>query len=102
MLVEAAVGGTVISVGVSWVLVRYAERFPGGEPVSKALVLCFAVLLAVSVLIEVPGKVGASVDRPLHNLLIATTIYALRILALGLTVGVLLQRDGGGDHQGSR
>ena len=101
MLVEAAIGGTVVGVCVSWVLARFPERVPGRQPVSKALGLCFAVLLILTVLVEVPGKFGVSVDRPLHNLLIATAINVLRILALGLTVGFLHLRAGR-CHEGAR
>ncbi len=98
MLVEAAIGGTFMGLCVSWVLVRFPDRVPGRDPVSKALVLCFAVLVVVTALVEVPAKFGASVDQPLRNLIIATTINVLRLSALGLAVGCLRKRVVGRDH----
>jgi hypothetical protein len=100
MLVEAAIGGTAIGLFVSWTLQRFPDRVPGKQPRAKALVLCFAILLVVTALIEVPGKFLASANRPMHNLLIATDFNALRILALGLVIGRLPLRAAGRDHRG--
>lgn len=98
MLVEAAIGGAVIGGFMSWALVRFPRRIPGRQPVSKALVLSLAVLVLVTVSVEIPGKFGASAERPVHNLLIATVINGLRILALGLVVGFLRLRAVDGDQ----
>jgi hypothetical protein len=101
MLVEAAIGGTAIGLFVSWTLLRFPDRVPGRQPVAKALLLCFAVLLVVTVLIEVPGKFLASANRPVHNLLIATVFNALRIPALALVIGSLRRRAAGREHKGT-
>jgi hypothetical protein len=99
MLVEAAIGGTAIGLFVSWILLRFPDRVPGKQPVAKVLLLCFAVLLMVTAVIEVPGKFLGSANRPLHYLLIATGINLLRILALGLVIGSLRLRAAGRDRK---
>jgi hypothetical protein len=92
MLVEAAIGGIAIGLLVSWTLLRCPDRVPGNHPVAKALLLSFALLVAVTALIEVPGKFMSATDRPMHYLLIATVINALRIPTLGLVTGFVHSR----------
>jgi len=67
MLVEAAIGGIAIGLLVSLALLRFPERVPGRHPVGKAFALSFAVLLAVTALIEAPGKFLSATDRPMHT-----------------------------------
>jgi hypothetical protein len=99
MLEEAAIGGTVIGLVVSWTLARFPDRIPGRHPLAQALLLCFAVLLGVTALIEVPGKLLAPVDRPVHNLAVATGFNVLRIIALGLVIGLMRLRDASLSHR---
>lgn len=73
MLVEAAIGGIAIGLLVSWTLLRCPDRVPGNHPVAKAPFLSFALLVAVTALIEVPGKFMSATDRPMHYLLIASS-----------------------------
>ena len=64
----------------------------------KAFALSVAVLLAVTALIEAPGKFLSATDRPMHYLLIATVINALRITTLGLVIGFVRSRSAGREH----
>lgn len=94
MLAEAAVGGLVIAALVTLPLARFPERVPGGGPVGRAVLLAAVALVLVTVLLEVPAKVGAGVPDAGHWLLVATVFNAVRILALGVTVGLLARSPG--------
>jgi hypothetical protein len=100
MLVEAAVGGLVIASVVAVVLVRFPERVPGTGPVSRALWLSAAALVLLTVLVEVPSKLHSGVSDPVHWLLVATVFNVIRVLALGLAVGLVARagRAGAGPH----
>ena len=89
MLIEAAVGGILAGLSVSWILLRFPHRVPGRGPVTKALLVCLLAVVVVTVVVEVPGKLLGSTDRPVHYLLVATGINVLRFSALGLTIGLL-------------
>ena len=93
MLVEAAVGGLLIASVVSLVLVRYPERVPGISPLSRALWLSAAALICLTVFVEVPSKLASGVSDPGRWLLVATAFNVIRILALGVAIG-LVTRDG--------
>ena len=89
MLVEAAVGGLVVAGAVAFLLARYPERFPGAGPLRKALLLGLGALVLLTVLVEVPSKLRSDVADPGHWLLVATVFNAIRILALGVTIGLV-------------
>lgn len=89
MLVQAAVGGLLISSGVVLVLVRYPERAAGRGPVSRAVCLSAAALVALTVLVEVPSKLRSGVSDPGHWLAVATVFNAIRLLALGVAIGLV-------------
>ncbi|WP_185747052.1 hypothetical protein [Humibacillus xanthopallidus] len=90
MLLEAAVGGLVVSVAVTLVLVRFPRRIRGDGPVRKALTVAACALAVVTVFVEVPSKLLAGVDDPLKWLIVATAINAVRVLAMGLAIGVVM------------
>lgn len=89
MLLQAAVGGLLISSVVAWVLVRYPHRLPGTGQVSRALWLSAAVLVTLTLLVEVPSKWRSGVSDPGHWLLVATAFNVIRVLALGVAVGLV-------------
>ena len=96
MLVEAAIGGLLIAVLVSWVLLRFPDRVPGRNPIVQSLLICLVVLLAVTALIEVPAKsLTSSTDDPWRYFVIGAAFNALRILALGVAVGYVWDRRTG-------
>ncbi len=101
MLVEAAVGGLVLAGLVALTLLRSKARVPGSGPLHQALFLATCALVLVTIVVEVPAKLRAGIDDPGRWLLVATVINTIRILALGLTIGLLARsRDAGADHQG--
>jgi hypothetical protein len=90
MLVEAAAGGLVVAGALAFVLVRYRERVPGAGQVRKALLLGVGALVLLTVLVEVPSKLRSDVaGDPGHWLLVAAVFNAVRILALGVTIGLV-------------
>lgn len=89
MLVEAAVGGLLIASVVAVVLVRHPERVPGRGPLSRALWLSAAALVLLTVLVEVPSKLLSGVSNPGHWLLVATVFNVIRVLALGVAIGLV-------------
>jgi hypothetical protein len=88
MLAEAAVGGLVVATLVTLPLARAPDRMPGHGPVAKAVLLSLAALVLVTVLLEVPAKLRADVADPGHWLLVATVFNAVRIIALGVAIGL--------------
>ncbi len=93
MLVEAAIGGLLLAIAVALVLVRYPRRFPGNQPLSRALWLSAAALVLLTVLVEVPSKLRSGVSDPGHWLLVATVFNVIRVLALGLAVGLVARAE---------
>lgn len=89
MLMEAAVGALVIAGAVSLLLTRFPNRVPGSSPLPKAILLTVGALVLLTVLLDVPAKLGADLAQPAHWLLVATVFNTLRLLALGVTIGLV-------------
>jgi hypothetical protein len=89
MLVEAAAGGLVVAGAVAFVLERFADHLPGRGPLGKALALAAVALVLLTVLAAVPSKLRSDVADPGHWLLVETVINAIRVLALGVAVGLV-------------
>ena len=100
MLLEAAVGGLLIACVVALVLVRYPERVPGTGPLSKALWLSAGALIVLTVFVEVPSKLRSGVSDPGHWLLVAMVFNVIRVLALGVAIGLVTRsgQAGAGPH----
>jgi hypothetical protein len=88
MLVEAAAGGLVVAGVVAFLVTRFPQRIPGGGPLRKALLLALVALVLLTVLLEVPAKMRSDVADSGHWLLVATAFNAIRILALGVSIGL--------------
>jgi hypothetical protein len=89
MLVEAAVGGLLLAGVIALALTRWSVLVPRRGTVAPATLLSLAALVAVTALVEVPAKLGSGVDDAAHWLLVATVFNAIRILALGLSMGLV-------------
>jgi hypothetical protein len=89
MLVEAAAGGLVVAGAVAFLLKRFVDHLPGHGPLGKALVLAAVALVLLTVFVGVPSKLRSDVADPGHWLLVETVINAIRILALGVAVGLV-------------
>ena len=90
-LVEALVGGLIIGCCVSYFLLRFFDKIPTINPISKALILSFVALVIIEVLSTLVNPNNASV-----YLLIDTGMNVPRFLALGIVVGHLYDKLNGG------
>jgi hypothetical protein len=93
MVLEAAVGGLIIAGVVALIMVRSGTRVPGGGPLRRALFLAMCVLVAVTLLVEVPAKLGAGIDDPGSWLIAATIFNTIRVVVLGLAIGLVARRQ---------
>ena len=89
MLVEAAVGGLVVASAVAFLLTRFPGQVPGHSPLGKALVLAAVALVLLTVVVAAPSTVRSDVADPGHWLLVETAINAIRLLALGVAIGLV-------------
>jgi len=96
MLLEAAAGGLVLGGAVAFLLAHHPARIPGSRPLTKAVVLGALALAVVTIVVELPAKLGSGVDDPSRWLVVATVFNAIRILALAVTVGVATGDPGPG------
>ena len=87
MLLEALLGGLFIGFCVSYCLLRFFDRIPSTSPMVKSLLLCCAVFVVVTLVVEGPAKFGTSTSDAWRYFLIAALFNGLRILALGVAVG---------------
>ena len=95
MLLEALIGGLLIGTCVSFFLVRFFEKIPTKDPIMKSLMLTLFVLILVTILIGGPSSYLAT-GNVWRYFAIGTTINIIRILALGMTIGILYNKTGGG------
>ncbi len=87
-LVEALVGGMVIAISVSFLLLRFFGRLPIKNPIFKALILSFGAMVIIEVLSAFGDPAHASV-----YLLLDTGMNAPRFLALGWTIGFVFDKQ---------
>lgn len=87
-LIEALAGGMVIAFSVSFFLLRFFNRLPGKNPVFKALILSFGVMVTIEVLSALGDPAHASV-----YLLLDTGMNAPRFISLGLVIGYLFEKQ---------
>lgn len=97
MLVEAAAGGLVLGSVVAFLLARFPATIPGSDQLSKALLLGAVAIVLLTVGLELPSKLSSDVDDPAHWLVVATVINVIRILALAVTIGWVM--DAGGQRR---
>jgi NhaP-type Na+/H+ or K+/H+ antiporter len=91
MLIEALFGGLVIGFCVSYFLLRFFDKIPTRDPISKSVILTFLVLVLVTILIGGPSSFLGTGDV-LRYFLISTIFNVLRFLALGMGIGYLYKR----------
>lgn len=92
MLFEALVGGLIIGFCVGYSLLRFYDRIPTSTSLLKSLVLSAIALVLVTMLIEVPGKFLTPTSDAVHYFLIGAMFNTVRILALGVAIGILHRR----------
>jgi len=95
MLLAALIGGLLIGFCVSYFLVRFFDKIPTKNPVLKSVILSFIVLIMVTLLIGGPSSFLATGDV-LRYFTIGTIFNVIRILALGIGIGLLCNKIDGG------
>jgi hypothetical protein len=88
MLLEALLGGLVIGFCVSYFLLRFFDKIPTQDPISKSVLLTFILLIIVTISIGGPSSFLAT-GNVLRYFLIGTIFNVIRILALGIGIGYL-------------
>jgi hypothetical protein len=91
MLLAALLGGLLIGFCVSYFLLRFFDKIPTQDPISKSIILTFIVLIIVTILIGSPSNFLAS-GNVLRYFIIGTIFNVIRILALGIVIGDLYIR----------
>ena len=86
MLIESLIGGLIIGILVSTLLLRFYTRIPVEDPILKSLFLSFIVLVLATITIGGPSSFSAT-PEVFRYFLIGTMINIIRILVLGLVIG---------------
>ena len=92
MLLESLLGGLIIGLCVSYFLVRFFNKIPTQDPISKSVILTFIVLIIVTILMQGPASFLTTTSDALYVFLIGTIFNVIRILALGIGIGYLYRR----------
>jgi len=91
MLLESLIAGLIIGFCVSYFLLRFFDKIPTKNPILKYVILSLIVLIIVTISIGGPSSFLTPSD-PLRYFLIGTIFNVLRILALGIGIGILHRR----------
>ena len=91
MLFEALLGGLTIGFCVSYFLLRFFDKLPTRDPISKSVILTLIVMIIITILIGGPSSFLAT-GNVLRSFLIGTMFNVIRILALGIVIGYLYDR----------
>ena len=90
MIAESLVAGLIIGFFVSYILLRFFDKIPTRNPILKSLFLSIIALIIATILIELPSSFAAE-SNVLRYFLIGALFNVLRILALGIVIGLLLR-----------
>lgn len=91
MLLEALLGGLMIGFCVSYFLLRFFDKIPTQDPISKSVTLTCIILIVVTILIGGPSSFFAT-GNVWRYFVIGTIFNLLRFLALGIVVGCLYDK----------
>ena len=89
ILVEALIGGMIISCGLSYILLRFFDKIPTKNPILKSALLGFAALCIVLILVYVTAS---RTDYTLNIFLIGAVGNIPRFLFVGIVIGYLYKR----------
>lgn len=92
MLLESLVGGLIVGLWVSFLLLRFYKRIPTKDPVLKSVLLSSLVLVFVTIVLGGPSSFFAT-SNVVRYFIIGTVINVIRITALGLAIGYMCKRQ---------
>lgn len=98
MLLEALIGGLIIGLLFSFLLLRFYDEIPAKDPVLKSVILSGMVLLMITISIGNPSSFNGTNDV-LRYFVIGTIFNAIRILALGVAIGYVCKTKNMGIKQ---
>lgn len=87
MLLESLLGGLIIGFCVSNMLLRFFDRIPSKNPISKSVILSFTALCIIEAFTIIVNLNNVSV-----YLFIGAGMNVPRFLALGLAIGYLYKK----------
>jgi hypothetical protein len=91
MLLESLIGGLIIALWVSFLLVRFYNRIPAKDPILKSVILSSALLVIVTILLGGPSSFFAT-GHVVRYFIIGTLFNVIRITALGIAIGYLYKK----------
>jgi hypothetical protein len=91
MLLESLIGGLIIGLWVSYLLLRFFDKIPGKEPILKSVIASMIVLVIITILLGGPSSFFAP-NNVLRYFIIGTVFNLIRILALGIAIGYVCKR----------
>ena len=89
VLVEALLGGIIISCFVSFFLLRFFEKIPTKNPILKSVILSFIPYVISLILL---GVAASRTSDALHVFLIGVMLNIPRFLFFGIAIGYLYKR----------
>ena len=92
MLLESLIGGLIIGLWVSFLLLRFYNQTPGKNPIIKSVLLSFLVLVIVTISIANPSTFKQTPDVSRY-FIISTVFNVIRITALGIAIGYVCKRQ---------
>lgn len=96
MLLESLIGGLIIGLWVSYPLLRFFDKIPAKGPILKSIILSAIVLVIVTILLGSPSSFFAT-NNVVRYFIIGTLFNVIRILALGIAIGLLYGKVAGGN-----
>ncbi len=92
MLLESLIGGLIIGLWVSILLLRFYNRIPAKDPILKSVLLSSLVLVIVTIVLGGPSSFFAT-NNVLQYFIIGTVFNVIRISALGIAIGYVYKRQ---------
>ena len=86
------IGGLIIGLWVSYLLLRFFDRIPVKDPTLKSFFLSSIVLVIVTILLGGPSSFYAT-SNVLRYFIIGTVFNVIRITALGVAIGYMCNRQ---------
>jgi hypothetical protein len=84
--------GMILGCCISYSLLRFFNRVPTNNPISKSAILTFIALIVSIILIQVPQCLLLGPSDALHYFLIGIVLNVPRFLSLGIVIGYLYKR----------
>jgi uncharacterized protein YacL len=92
MLLESLIGGLIIGLWVSYLLLRFYNRIPVKNPLFKSIILSSLVLVIVTFVLGGPSSFFAT-GNVLRYFIMGTIFNLIRITALSIAIGYVCKKQ---------